>query len=113
MTVAPPPSANAVPAVAVPGRTMGIIALVLSIIGVHLVGIILGFVALSQSKKAGQSNGFALAGIIAGFVLMALTLVVIGLSIAGGVAFWSFLTDACQDLGSGVWEVDGTIYSCP
>lgn len=100
-------------ALSVPGRTMGIVSLVLSIIGVHLVGIILGFVALSQSKKAGHSNGFAVAGIITGFVLMVLTIIMISLAIAGGVAFWGFLSEACQDLGPGVWEVDGITYSCP
>lgn len=109
----PPASSYAAPSATVPGRTMGIISLVLSIVGLHLVGIILGFVALSQSKKAGQSNGFALAGIIVGFVLMVLTFVVVGLSIAGGLAFWGFISEACQDLGSGVWEVDGITYSCP
>ncbi len=100
-------------ALSVPGRTMGIISLVLSIVGVHVVGIILGFVALSQSKRAGQSNGFALAGVIVGFVLLALSIVVIGLAISGGFAFWGFITEACRDLGSGVWEVDGITYSCP
>ena len=113
MTDAPPPSSYALPVEPVPGRTMGIISLVLSIIGLHVIGIILGFVALAQSKRVGQGNGFALAGVIVGFVLMALTLVVVGLSVAGGVAFWGFLTEACRDLGPGVWEVDGITYSCP
>ena len=100
-------------ALSVPGRTMGIISLVLSIVGVHLVGIVLGFVALSQSKKAGHDNGFALAGIIVGFVLLVLSIVVISLAIAGGAAFWGFITEACRELGPGVWEVDGITYSCP
>lgn len=113
MTAAPPPSSYALPVEPVPGRMMGIISLVLSIIGLHLIGIVLGFIALSQSKRAGHSNGFALAGVIVGFVLMALTLVVVGLSVAGGFAFWGFLTEACSELGSGVWDVDGVTYSCP
>lgn len=118
MTDAPPPAApyanhSAPKPTADPGMTMGIIALVLSIIGLHLVGIIVGFVALSQSKKVGKSNGFALAGVIVGAVLFVISLVVIGLAIAGGAAFFGWLTEACRDLGPGVWEVDGITYSCP
>ncbi len=116
MTEARPPAPEftyPAPAPANPGTTMGIISLVLSIIGLHVVGIILGFVALSQSKRVGQSNGFALAGVIVGFVLLALSIVVIGLAMSGGVAFWGFITEACRDLGSGVWVVDGITYSCP
>lgn len=113
MTDSPIATPYPTPTPPVPGRTMGVISLVLSIIGVHLVGIILGFVALSQSKKAGASNGFALAGIIVGFVLMVLSIIVLSLAIAGGAAFWGFITEACRDLGPGVWEVDGITYSCP
>lgn len=97
----------------VPGATMGIVSLVLSVIGLHLVGIVLGFVALAESKRAGHSNGFALAGVIVGCVLLVVSIVVVSLTIAGGVAFWGFITEACRDLGSGVWNVDGITYTCP
>lgn len=46
-----------------PGKTMGIIALVLSVIGVYLIGFILGLVAMSKSKKAGF--GMNILGLIA------------------------------------------------
>lgn len=113
MTDAPPPSSYALPVEPVPGRIMGIVSLVLSIIGLHVIGIILGFVARAQSKRAGQKNGFAVAGIIVGFVLLVLSIIVIGLAIAGGAAFVGWLNGVCADLGSGVWEVDGITYSCP
>ena len=115
MTDAPPPTVPPVsPAASTdPGKTMGIVALVLSIVGLHLVGVIVGLVALSQSKRVGHKNGFALAGVIVGAVLFVISLVVIGLMIAGGAAFFSFITEACRDLGPGVWEVDGITYSCP
>jgi hypothetical protein len=96
-----------------PGKTMGIVALVLSIIGLHLIGVIVGFVGLNQSKKAGQKNGFALAGIIIGFIGM---IIVLALIAGGGALFGSLfggLTQACAELGSGVWEVDGVTYTCP
>lgn len=51
------------PAGPVPGKTLGIVAFVLSFF-VQLVALVLGIVALVQSKKAGHGNGFAVAAII-------------------------------------------------
>lgn len=116
MTDAPPPSpaySGAPAAPANPGKTMGIVGLVLSIIGLHLIGIILGFVGLNQSKKAGQKNGFALAAIIVGFIGLILFLIFI---LAGGALFGSLfggLAQVCAELGTGVWEVNGVTYTCP
>jgi hypothetical protein len=59
----------AAPAGPVPGKTMGIVAFVLSFF-FQLLALILGIVALVQSRKAGRSNGFALAAIIISVVLM-------------------------------------------
>lgn len=110
MTDAPPPApaAAASPAPVNPGKTMGVVALVLSIIGLHLIGVIVGFIGLNQSKKAGQKNGFALAGIIIGFIGMA---VVIALLVGGGALLGS-LFGACAELGPGVHEVGGVTYTC-
>jgi hypothetical protein len=116
MTDAPPPSpayAAASPAPVNPGKTMGVVALVLSIIGLHLIGVIVGFIGLNQSKKVGQKNGFALAGIIIGFIGM---IIVLALIVGGGALFGSLfggLTQVCAELGSGVWEVNGVTYTCP
>jgi len=71
---APPaaPAYNAggyAPAGPVPGKTLGIVAFVLSFF-FQLLALILGIVALVQSKKAGRSNGFAVAAIIISAVLM-------------------------------------------
>ena len=116
MTDAPPPAAAAPaisPAPVNPGKTMGVVALVLSIIGLHLIGVIVGFIGLNQSKKAGQKNGFALAGIIIGFIGM---IIVLALIVGGGALFGSLfggLTQVCAELGSGVWEVNGVTYTCP
>jgi len=61
---AAPPSAYGSPATGtVPGKTLGIVAFVLSFF-TGLIALILGIVALVQSKKAGHSNGWALAAII-------------------------------------------------
>lgn len=66
---------------------MAIVAFILAFF-VNLVGIILGFVALSQIKRTGeQGRGLAIAAIVIGFVeiLFAIVLVII-ISIALGVA---------------------------
>ena len=74
MTTPPAPQAPA-PA-DFPGKTLGIVGLVLAIL-LPLVGLIISIVANSQSKKAGYPNGLAKAGIIVGAILTAL-----------GVIFW-------------------------
>ena len=112
---APPAAAYAGAAAAPvnPGKTMGVVALVLSIIGLHLIGIIVGFVGLNQSKKAGQSNGFALAGVIIGFIGLVIGVIVAIVLISSGAAIFGGLAQVCNELGSGVWEVNGVTYTCP
>lgn len=53
-----------VPVATNPGHGLGIASLVLSILGISIVSLILGIIGLNKSKKAGQTNGLALAGII-------------------------------------------------
>ena len=60
-----PAAYGTAPGAPVPGKTMGIVAFVLSFFA-QLIALILGIVALVQSKKAGRSNGFAIAAIIIG-----------------------------------------------
>jgi len=57
---------------------MAIAALVCGILGVSAVAIILGFVARSQIRRSGgveRGGGMALAGIVLGFVWLALSLI--------------------------------------
>lgn len=108
MPQAPRYGAAAQPEPSAPGKTLGIIAFVSSFF-VQLVGLILGIVALVQSRKAGQKNGFALAAIIISSVLM-----VIGL-VAGIVLIAVFIdmAAACAQLGPGLWEYqNGATLTC-
>jgi hypothetical protein len=102
---------------AVPGKTLGIVALILSILPFQLFGIILGFVARSQSKKVGAKNTPATAAIIVGFVLGALGIIILVVSIVGGaLAVSGVIEQACTDQGlsSGTYELsDGTTITCP
>jgi hypothetical protein len=72
-----------------PGKTLGIVGLILAII-IPLVGLIISIIASSQSKKAGYSNGIAKAGIIVGSILLALGIIV---SIIYGIALGAALSN--------------------
>ncbi|OJU43390.1 MAG: hypothetical protein BGN98_10895 [Microbacterium sp. 69-7] len=98
----------------VPGRTLGIVALVLAIVPVGLqpIGLILGIVALVQSKKAGVKNGMAVAAIIVSSVL-----IVIGIIIGSVVAVVfanaaGDLIQFCANNPSGVYELNGQMITC-
>jgi hypothetical protein len=57
-----------------PGKTLGIVGLILAVVA-PVVGIIISAVALSQSKKAGFENKLAKVGLIVGIVLTVLIVV--------------------------------------
>jgi len=104
---APPPAYGAPVQPTVPGKTLGIVAFILSFF-MQVIALILGIVALVQSKKAGNKNGFALAAIIISSVLL-----VIGIIIAI-VIFAVFVPAAaeeylrlCAEYGSGVHDIGG------
>ena len=95
--------------VADPGKGLGIAGFVLAFFGpLSLVGVILSIVGLVKSRRAGQKNGLALAGII----LSAIVLVVSTVIIVGAVLAFLHLAQTCQELGDGVHEVNGITYTC-
>lgn len=101
-----PSAYNAAPA-AVPGKTLGIVALIVAFFA-NLIGLILGIVALSQSRKAGVSNLPAVWAIIVGGVslLIAVILIIVVVSTAG-----TAIAD-CATYGPGVHEVNGMTITC-
>lgn len=111
--VAPPPAAGYAPAPSTEaGKTLGIIAVVV-VFFASVVGLILGYVARSQSRKAGVANTPAKVAIILGWIFTVIG--IIGGIIALVVVFASLgaLSEACGQLGSGVWELDnGTTITC-
>lgn len=112
---APPAAYNGQAQGPVPGRTLGIVALVVSIF-FSLIGLIMGIVALVQSRKAGVKNGWAVAAIIVGSVLFVVGIiigifVVIALTAAAGFA--SEALAACEAIGfSGTVTVEGVTVDC-
>ncbi len=103
------PVGYAAPAPVDPGKGLGIAGFVLAFFGpLALVGVILSIVALVKSRRAGQKNGLALAGIILGAVVLVVTTIAIVVAVLAGL----HLVETCQELGNGVHEVDGVTYTC-
>ena len=73
-TPTPAPAPQPAPAGDYPGKTLGIVGLVLAIL-VPLVGLIISFVANNQSKAAGYPNQLAKIGIIVGAILTVLGII--------------------------------------
>lgn len=62
-----------------PAQGLGITAMILSLVNLvgiptSLIGLILGHVALRQSKRAGFSNPYALTAVIVGWILVGLSI---------------------------------------
>lgn len=102
------------PNASVPGKTLGIVAFVLALVpvGLQFVGLILGIVALVQSKKAGHKNGLALAAIIISSILLVLTIVgiIVLFSIFGNAA--NEIYQACVVEGADTVTVWGQTQPC-
>jgi hypothetical protein len=110
--VAPPPAYGAPASATIPGRTMGIVAFILSFF-VQLVALILGIVALVQSRKAGHKNGWAVAAIIISVVLMVLGVVLFFAIAIPLLTFSSEALQACQAVDfSGSVQVRGITVDC-
>jgi uncharacterized membrane protein YdbT with pleckstrin-like domain len=111
MTTSAPAPTQTAAAAPIPGRTLGIVGLVLAVLA-PLVGLILSTIAKSQSKRAGVTNGPATAGIWVSIVLMVLTLVIIGVTVAMSMTAVGAAVEMCNQLGEGVHEIEGVTYTC-
>ena len=95
----------------IPGKTMGIVALILAFF-VQLVALILGIIALVQSKKAGYKNTPAVWAIIVSSVLMVVGIIIAIALISGAIAAGAEL---CAQYGTGTHEINGVevTLNCP
>jgi len=109
---APPPAYGAPATPTIPGRTMGIVAFILSFF-VQLVALILGIIALVQSRKAGQKNGWAVAAIIISCALMVLGVILFFAVVIPAITFTAEVLQACQAVDfSGTVDVHGIAVDC-
>jgi hypothetical protein len=96
-----------------PGKTFGIVALVVSIF-FSLIGAILGIVAYSKSKSAGFKNKFALAAIIVGFSLFVIQVIAAILIGVAAVGIAGDIATQCAGYEAGVYETEtGETITCP
>lgn len=95
------------PAAEDPGKTLGIVGLILSFF-TAIVGLIISAVALNKSKKAGFKNTPALVGIIIG----ALGTIGAIIGVIAIVALGASVANQCAQLGPGVHEVNGVTVTC-
>lgn len=111
------PQYNAAPSGgSTPGRTMAIVALILAIIpGTQVIGLILGIVALVQSRKAGVKNGLAIAAIIVSVVLLIIGIIIIIALVSFAASVGGDLitqVNACLEDPTGSVTYQGMTYTC-
>ena len=111
----PAPDANAAsapayaqPAAVNPGRTLGIVGFILAFF-VSPAGIIVSAIGLSKSRKSGNKNGLALAGLILSIVFLIIAIVVTAVLVGAAVE----LLNQCRGLGGGVQQINGVTITCP
>ncbi|WP_368497059.1 hypothetical protein [Herbiconiux sp. A18JL235] len=68
-----------------PGKTLGIVGLILAIVA-NLIGLIVSAIAYNQSKNAGYKNTPAFVGIIVGAILLALGIIFAIIGVVAGIA---------------------------
>ena len=95
-----------------PGKTLGIVGLILSFF-TAVIGLIISAVALNRSKKAGFTNTPALVGIIIGALGTIGVIIAIIASVALFSAGMNNLAEVCRERGPGTHEVNGVTYTCP
>ena len=100
--------AYAQPAAVNPGRTLGIVGFILAFF-VSPAGIIVSAIGLSKSRKSGNKNGLALAGLILSIVFLMIAIVVTVVLVGAAVA----LLNQCTGLGGGVQQINGVTVTCP
>lgn len=92
---------------------MAIASLVCSLLGLSLVGVILGHLAMGQIKRTGEGgHGLALAGTIIGYVSLAIVLVVLALWFFAAVSVFAFM-DAVPTSGVTSWGVTSSPVPAP
>lgn len=88
-----------------PGKTLGIVGFVLSLLGGGLISLIISVVARNKSKKAGHSNGLALAGIILSVIGMIVGALLAVLVVTGAMK----AAEYCQENGTTTQNADGSV----
>jgi hypothetical protein len=97
-----------------PGKTLGIVGFALAFV-MSVAGLVVSIIALAQSLRAGQKNGFALAGIIVSITSIVIGIVIIFfLILTLAFSFGSIGSGPCSGLELGVHaQADGFVSCMP
>lgn len=69
-----------------PYNVLGIVSFVLSVLGFTIVAVILGHISMSQIKRTGErGRGFAIAGLVIGYVTLAIGILFIIVIVGAGL----------------------------
>ncbi len=105
----PPLAPAAQPVGEDPGKTLGIVSLVTSLLGLGLIGLITGIIAKKKSSAAGYKNTMALVGIIISTLSMIALLIIFIFAIVAGMG----AAQQCAKLGNGTHTLDnGAVITC-
>lgn len=104
MTVPTPAPVPPAAAPAVPGKTLGIVGLVLAFV-MPLLGLILSIVAKVQSRGAGAKNTPATVGIVLSILFMVGYILIV-------VVIVGSLTAGCAQYGPGIHHINGVTLTC-
>jgi D-alanyl-lipoteichoic acid acyltransferase DltB (MBOAT superfamily) len=84
----------------VPGKTLGIVGLILAFVGPGaLLGLILSIIAKVQSNRAGVKNTPATVGIVVSIIIIVLTIILY-------VTVFATLLSACNGVDPGTYTLD-------
>jgi hypothetical protein len=109
------------PAPVNPGKTLGIVGLVLGVVGFVVVflgpiaGLVVSIIGLVKSRKVGQKNGFALAGIIVSSVALIVNIIAVVVLVSFAATFGGTaveLLEQCEADPTGTVEFQGQQISC-
>lgn len=92
-----------------PGQVTGVVSIVLGVTGcLSVVGLVLGFVSRSRSKRAGASTTLGTVGLAVSAVVLVISIVV------GATAGFGAYTlyQKCQELGPGTHQDGAVTYEC-
>lgn len=104
-----------------PGKTLGIVGLVLGIVGFFILflapiaGLVVSIIGRNKSKRAGHKNGLAVAGIIVSIVALLANIIAVIVFVSFAATFGGAavdLVEQCEANPTGTVEFQGQQISC-
>jgi len=108
----PTPAAPAPTAAQIaPVRTLGVVSVLLAVVFAPA-GIVVAIIALVRSRRIGYRNVLARAALIFASIVTVVAILAIAAAAVWSIALFAPIVEVCNELGRGIFEVDGVIYRC-